>query len=124
MKAMLKSRWFRLSTLAIVIAVAFIGAWLSYSFRWMHERQITRKWLDAHSNIGGSLGCMMEPRPGLAWGLMLLGEPPLDSPHWVAANNDEQSDLTEYHRRVAEIIDLFPEAQIEDADRAGWHLAK
>ncbi len=47
---------------------------------------------------------------------MLLGEKPLDSPHWVEASESEKNDLTEYHSQVAKIIVLFPESQIEDGD--------
>jgi hypothetical protein len=109
----------RFSLRTLLIATALLGAMMgtmAYYVRWKYERQIAREWFGTHL-IGGSLMITVHPRPGLPWGLVLLREQPLDNPHWVAANPKDNSDLTEYHRRIAQVIDLFPEAEIVDADK-------
>jgi hypothetical protein len=109
----------RFSLRTLLIATALLGAMMgtmAYYVRWKYERQIAREWFGTHL-VGGTLwGFSTHPRPRLPWGLVLLGEQPLDNPHFVSAN-EHGSDLTEYHRRVAEIVDLFPEAEIIDLDR-------
>ena len=90
---------------------------MAYHLDWIRQRSNGREWLDKHAGWG-SIPVEFDARPNLPWMLKLLGERPIEKRRLTAAWAKGSQDLSEYHKRVAQMSALFPECQITDLDAA------
>ena len=136
---------FTLRTLLVAVAItAVLSAWFAYHWRWIQRREATRDWILAHHGMlrteGGTvivtlpdgshqtsrgLHVSKQGKPVVdheaPLSLRLLGEKSvyfIQVFSFTPEREPSVNDLAEFNKKVAELAELFPEAEVfKDHDR-------
>lgn len=124
-------RWFRLSLRGLFLLTAFVGAFLAWQIRWVHERRellarhqsaqalvFEKSWNGIYSDGAGYIvGCSFDrgppDEPSLPWRLAVLGEKPLRRVRLTFFEGARNFDTDEFHHEDIDLaLSLFPEAEL------------